>query len=810
LLRSLKSLQSLGSFESPGMEAAKSEAVRNRVRTILVALGLLLTGIAGVGARAQTCQTFSGLTYATYQDSAGQTQELKLELLVPAGAAAPVPVVVWIHGGGWLSGSRLPIPSAASALCNQGYAVASIDYRLTDVAVWPAQIQDCRGAVRWLRAHAATYNLDPDRFAAWGSSAGAQLASMLGTSGGEGTGRVGSVAVDLEGSMGGNAGFSSRVQAVVDWFGQSDFLQMYFYPSTQDHNAHLSPEGKLIGDWIQLNPELTANPITYASPDDPPFLIMHGTVDDTVPFNQSELLVDALRAQGARVTWQPVAGANHGFTTTAENQKVYDFLAANLLNLPAVTIRVDATDASASEAGTGTATFTISRTGSTAAPLTVRWAPAGTARIGTDYSLAAPWSVTIPAGSASAALTLRPVDDALVEGDETAVLKLAHDPAYRIDVTGASATTTISDNDDAAGLPVATVSASDPSASEAGPDGGVFTVSVDPAPVSDLAVRYSVSGTATNGEDYTALSGQVTVPAGASSADVDVPVLVDDRLEPAESVILTLEPSSSYAVSSGVSPGSTASVKLLEKDWQTTTPKVAVSATDPYASEPGGADGSFTVSRTGATDASLLIDMVVAGSAQEGSDFANVPGTVQFGKGVSRLTVVIEPHDDFLIEGPETVTLAVSPFTGFFVGPYAGSVVTIADDEPSPGAGGFYSLPPCRLVDTRGPAGPWGAPRMSAGETRVFELGGRCGVPPDAAAVALNVTVAGPEAQGFVTLFETGALRPTVSTANFQAGQTRANNAIARLTGYPPSLSAYCGAAGGGFDLILDVTGYFR
>jgi hypothetical protein len=99
---------------------------------------------------------------------------------------------------------------------------------------------------------------------------------------------------------------------------------------------------------------------------------------------------------------------------------------------------------------------------------------------------------------------------------------------------------------------------------------------------------------------------------------------------------------------------------------------------------------------------------------------------------------------------------------------------------------------------------------MSAGETRVFELGGHCGIPPDATALALNVTVVGSDSSGFVTLFETGATRPASSTANFQAGQTRANNAFVKLTGHPPGLAAYCGASSGGFDLLLDVTGYFR
>ncbi|HVG10757.1 MAG TPA: Calx-beta domain-containing protein [Thermoanaerobaculia bacterium] len=762
------------------------------------------------------CQTYSGLTYGTYQDAAGQTQDLKLELLVPSTAtpAAPVPAVVYIHGGGWFNGSRLPIPTGVSDLCSKGYAVASIDYRLSDTAIWPAQIQDSKGAVRWLRAHAATYNLDPDRFAAWGVSAGAQLASMLGTSGDEGTVTVGNFTADLEGATGGNTGFSSRVQAVVSWYGYGDMLQMNFYPSTQNHDTNGSPESRLVGDWIQKVPErtATANAGTFASPDDPPFLVMHGTIDDLVPFNQSELLVDALRRNGVRVTWVPVPNVGHGgtaFTTTANHQTVYDFLKAALLDLPATTVRVVAADASASEAasgaGTGTATFTVSRTGSTASPLTVRWAPGGTARIGTDYSLTAPWSVVIPAGAASANLTLTPVNDLLVEGDETAVIKLVSHPAYRIDDTGGSATAVLSDNDMAPGLPEVTIEAADPAASEVGPDGGSFTISVSPSPASDLLVRYEVTGTATNGEDFAALSGELTVPAGISSVDLDVTVLSDSRLEPSETVILSLSPGRFYEVG----PQPTASVHILELDDESPMPVISVSAADPYVSEPGGDKGSFSITRTGSTASSLLIELVAGGSTQAGTDYFGLSSAVMFGKDVSRISIVVEAKDDMLAEGPETVTLAVAPGASFLLGPYASSTLTIADDE-SLGADGFYPLTPCRLVDTRGPAGPWGKPRLQAGEVRVFELGGRCGIPPDAIALSLNVTVASPDSPGFVTLFESGAPRPNAFMDTFGAGQTRGNNAIAKLTGFPPSLAVYCGAATGGLDLILDVNGYFR
>ena len=747
------------------------------------------------------CTTHSGLTYATVQG-----QNLQLELLVPA-SASPVPVVLWIHGGGWFNGSRLPIPTYVSALCSKGYAVASVDYRLSDTALWPAQIQDVKGSVRWLRANAAAYNLDPDRFAAWGTSAGAQLAAMLGVSGDERTVTIGNETLDLEGSTGGNTALSSRVAAVVSWYGYGDLLQMSFYPSTQNHDANTSAEGRLIGDFIQKAPERTASasPVTFASPDDPPFLVMHGTLDDLVPFNQSELLVDALRRHGVRVQWVPVPNAGHGnaaFNTTANFQLVYDFLKAVLLDLPVVAVRIDAADPSASESG-DTATFTVSRTGSTAAPLTVRWAPAGTARIGTDYSLAAPWSAVIPAGAASASLTLRPAQDLLAEGEETILVKLASDPAYRIDDAGGSATAVLSDDEPTSGLPVVTLDASDPAASEVGLDGGTFTVSVSPSPAADLRVRYEVSGTASNGQDYTAFSGELTVPAGISSVDLDVDVLADSLLETGETVILTLAPGRFYETGSP----STASVRILELDDESTTPILSVSAADPSASEPGVDKGSFAITRTGSTASSLIVDLLVGGSAAGGSDYANLPSSVFFAKDVNRVFVVVEAKDDTLTEGTETVTVAVEPGPSFLLGPY-GSVVTVGDDEPSPGGpGGFYPLTPCRLVDTRNPAGAWGAPRLAAGEVRVFELGGRCGIPSDAAALSLNVTAVSPDAAGFLTLFETGAQLPGTSTISFTAGRNRGNNAILRMTGAPPSLAV---ASSAGLDLILDVNGYFR
>ena len=228
---------------------------------------------------------------------------LALDLYLLRDASVPSPVIVWVHGGAWRQGSR-ENPRAAR-MADRGYAVASISYRLSQEAIFPAQIHDCKAAVRWLRANAAQYGLDPDRVGAWGASAGGHLVALLGTSGG----------VDALEGTGGCEGHSSCVQAVCDYFGPSDFRRMNDLPGTMDHDAPDSPESQLIGAPIQDRPDLVAaaNPITYISGGDAPFLIVHGDRDRTVLPNQSELLYVALMKAGIEATYHVVEGGGHGF-----------------------------------------------------------------------------------------------------------------------------------------------------------------------------------------------------------------------------------------------------------------------------------------------------------------------------------------------------------------------------------------------------------------------------------------------------------------------------------------------------------------
>ncbi len=246
-------------------------------------------------------RTFSNLIYVNTG-----THQLCLDLFLPD-EQGPFPLIIWIHGGAFRAGSKEN--PRAKRMVQRGYALASINYRLSQAATFPAQIHDCKAAVRWLRAHAGAYDLDAKRFGVWGGSAGGYLAAMLGV-----TYNI----VELEGGLG-NDDVSSRVQAVCDWFGPSDFLRMNDVPGVMDHNAPDSPESQLIGATIQEHPELVAkaNPITYIEQQDvcdiPPFLIMHGGDDLTVIPNQSELLHDALVKAGADITLVILGGLGHGF-----------------------------------------------------------------------------------------------------------------------------------------------------------------------------------------------------------------------------------------------------------------------------------------------------------------------------------------------------------------------------------------------------------------------------------------------------------------------------------------------------------------
>ena len=285
-------------------------------------------GVPGQGGTFATVPpTFTDLTYADQSDAQ------KLDLYVPEGDG-PFPLVIMVHGGGFMFGDKADGMglTGVDQLLAKGYAVSSINYRLSGEAQYPAQIHDAKAAVRFLRAHASEYKLDPARFGAWGASAGGNLVALLGTTCG---------VAELEGAELGNEEQSSCVQAVVDWFGPIDFLaldeQFAGTGCPENHNDADSPESRLLGAAVQTVPDLaaTANPMNYITPDDAPFFIQHGSADCNIPPVQGQNLADALAAAIGRenATFILIDGAGHGgeqFEAADNVALVLDFLNAHL------------------------------------------------------------------------------------------------------------------------------------------------------------------------------------------------------------------------------------------------------------------------------------------------------------------------------------------------------------------------------------------------------------------------------------------------------------------------------------------------
>lgn len=249
---------------------------------------------------------------------------LLLDLYVPRFTSKPVPVIVFIHGGAWISGSKSSCPIVNMA--GKGYGVVSIDYRLTDTAIFPAQIHDCKGAIRWVRAHADEYGFDPDRVGVWGNSAGGHLVALLGTSGD---------AKELEGDVGGNLEFSSRVQAVADFCGPTSF-RLEDLEGLEGVKKGKTPEPlvQLLGGTLQEKTDLArlASPTSFVSPDDPPFFIAHGQQDATVPVQQARILAADLKKAGVEASLFIDPKLGHAVGTSEMREKAERFFEQHLKN----------------------------------------------------------------------------------------------------------------------------------------------------------------------------------------------------------------------------------------------------------------------------------------------------------------------------------------------------------------------------------------------------------------------------------------------------------------------------------------------
>ena len=261
-----------------------------------------------------------------YVDQAGPRQKLDLYLPFPL-PAKPLPLIVYLHGGGWRKGSKADGRPLAFRMVAQGYAVACISYRLSVEAQFPAQLEDCKTAVRWLRGHAERYRLDPEHVGVVGVSAGGHLAALLG---------VTHLVRLFDNNL--NPNQSSSVQAVCDFFGPVDLVQLY-EASQKLHTPQADEVVKLLGGDPRVLTEAarSANPLTYIEDNVPAFFIIHGTDDTVVPPEQSRLLYDALRKQGISAHLHLIHGAGHtgpAFIAPDVNAMVDDFFASILKGEP--------------------------------------------------------------------------------------------------------------------------------------------------------------------------------------------------------------------------------------------------------------------------------------------------------------------------------------------------------------------------------------------------------------------------------------------------------------------------------------------
>jgi len=293
---------------------------------------LALASLAGVptGGAVPDAESVEVVTGLDYAGAGNPRQQLDLYLPRKRAGAAPLPVIVFVHGGGWVGGSKAAGRVIVQPYVATGnYAGVSIGYRLAGEARWPAQIHDCKAAIRWIRANAARHGLDPERIGVIGSSAGGTLVALLGVSGG---------VEDLEGSVGPHGSASSRVTCVVNRFGRLNFLARP--ESARASPAQAGPLAQrlalMFGGPVDEKAGLArrASPVSHAAAGLPPIITFHGTADTLVPFVQAEEFDAAMRRAGGAHLLVPVQGGGHGYENGEERRRVRQFFEQHLRGIP--------------------------------------------------------------------------------------------------------------------------------------------------------------------------------------------------------------------------------------------------------------------------------------------------------------------------------------------------------------------------------------------------------------------------------------------------------------------------------------------
>ncbi|MDT8397953.1 MAG: alpha/beta hydrolase [Pseudomonadales bacterium] len=282
-------------------------------RRIAACLALILSTLSLEG---QAMTTITDIEYA----SVGE-RRLLLDLYLPETESA-APLVIWIHGGAWRAGSKNKPP--VLAIVAEGFALASLDFRNSPEAAFPAQMHDIKAAIRFLRAHAGQYAYRPDQIVLWGYSSGGHLAALAGLTGDEAA---------LEGELGNHAGISSAVQAIIDYSGPTNFESILHQSTPHGLSVRVSALELLLGK-APTDPAIKellhmASPVHQVDMNAPPLLILHGIQDNQVPINQSLELASAYRTQGRPVEVEWLLEAQHTsgeYFQTPYIRKVADFL----------------------------------------------------------------------------------------------------------------------------------------------------------------------------------------------------------------------------------------------------------------------------------------------------------------------------------------------------------------------------------------------------------------------------------------------------------------------------------------------------
>ena len=456
--------------------------------------------------------------------------------------------------------------------------------------------------------------------------------------------------------------------------------------------------------------------------------------------------------------------------------------------LPSLTI--DDVQVTEGNGGTTSAVFTVRLSAAAGWAVTVDYATSdGTATAPADYTATA-GTLSFAAGTTTGTITVPVIGDLLDEANETFLVSLSN-PADAL-LGDAQATGTIVDDDPAPVLSIDDASAAE---GETGTTPAVFTLSLSAPSGQVVSVAAATTdGTATGGSDYTPGVWTVAFPAGDTAETLMVAVHGDRVVEADETFAVGLSSpvNATLADSQGVGT-------ILDDD----PPGLSIADVDVVEPVSGTRTTAFTVTLAPTSASPVTVGYATTAlSATAGSDYDDATGTLTFDPGVSTRPLTVTVRADAATEGVETFRVDLSSPSGAAIA-YGQAVGRIHDP------GNLFTVAPCRVLDTRSPAGPYGGPALAAGQSRAFTLAGICGIPASARAVTLNLTVTGPTATGNLRLYPADQAVPSTSTLNYATGQTRANNAIASLS---PSgaLAIRCSQASGTVQAILDVTGYFE